>query len=540
VNYLFLELFQQRLSRDCRRLDQLAQFRMESAYLNTTGLNTVHFKTSTRKLNFVNNIVLITVDCLRARNVSCYGYEQPTTPQIDEIAADGIQFNECFANGPFTSASFPSILGSIYFNMYEQKHFPEKATLLSEAFGDAGYETIGLNAANPNVGCAFDYNQGFDAFVDWLISYPSPSTGQTSETSTEGLQIKRYLRNRFKSHDRAYEMARRAYEEIYNPVLQPYKMLRNYVSFFRGETPNAFSNPVCPSAATVVDEAIEWLDSRTSEQPFFMWLHLMDPHSWYDPDPDHLTALGYENESRLTRLNANRALNTSDEAARPHMDVLKRLYDGTVRQVDTAVGRLYGELDERGLSDDSYLIFTSDHGEEFLEHGRTKHSDQLHSELIDVPLIVNGPEVPAVTVDEPVQLLDLAPTLLNLVGASVPDEYLGADHSAAIHDPAAAVSSAPVVSETPAAGNRRLVSVRNEAFTYIRNWKTDARVLFDRNVDPHEQHDISDERPDIVEKLDLVAEDHVDFVTENRITIDEKSEDVSPDIKQQLADLGYK
>jgi hypothetical protein len=65
-------------------------------------------------------------------------------------------------------------------------------------------------------------------------------------------------------------------------------------------------------------------------------------------------------------------------------------------------------------------------------------------------------------------------------------------------------------------------------------------MLFDRNADPHEQHDISDERPDIVEQLDPVAEDHVDFVTENRITIDEKSEDVSPDIKQQLADLGYK
>jgi arylsulfatase A-like enzyme len=222
------------------------------------------------------------------------------------------------------------------------------------------------------------------------------------------------------------------------------------------------------------------------------------------------------------------------------VDVLERLYNGAIRQVDDAIGRLHRELDERGLIDDSYLAVTSDHGEEFLEHGGVKHSGQLHSELVDVPLIISGPKVSERVVEEPVQLLDLAPTLLNIADVSVPDQYLGNDHSATIQGQTAATSSSPVISETPAANEERLVSVRNHDFTYIRNCETDNKMLFDRDADPSEQHNICEEYPSVTRDLNSVVKEHIEFVAENRIANGERSEDVSPDIKQQLANLGYK
>lgn len=485
-----------------------------------------------------DNVVLITVDCLRARNLRCYGYDYDTSPRIDNLATEGVTFERCYANAPFTSPSFPSILGSVYFNMYDGNRFPAEITPLAEAFGEAGYRTLGVNAANPNISSAYGYQHGFDKFVDFIRTYP----GDENENRTNSEQKQNpKMRDRglLEKHEVLYDLARRAYEIGDEQVLHPIRKIRNYAYFLYGKTPNAIGNPVCPSASTVVDVALRWLDDHDDDYPFFMWLHLMDPHSWYDPDPEYLTAVFDEDISRLTRFRANRAHHAGDDAARAHRETLQKLYDGTIREVDAAVGRLADSIDARGLDDETYLVITGDHGEEFFEHGGISHSDKLYEELLHVPLIVRGPEASRGTVTDPVQLLDLGPTLLELTDNSVPNEYLGADRSDGISDPETVEYSDPVVSATPKAGAYRL-SVRDERFTYLTQADDDERLLFDREHDPKESIDVSSEFPDVVAEFGDVVEDHLDFVERRSLGDIGDSKDVSKKIEHRLESLGYK
>jgi arylsulfatase A-like enzyme len=374
--------------------------------------------------------------------------------------------------------------------MYEGNQSPTGVPPLPEVFAEAGYRTLGVNAANPNVSTAFGYHRGFDEFVDFIEKTPNKD-GEPEETNPEiRFNIKNRIRGMLEERNALYNLSRRAYEIGQEQVLHPLRKIRNYAYFLGGETPNAIGNPVCPSASTVIDVALRWLDDYDDNRPFFIWLHLMDPHSWYDPDPESLKAVFDEDISRLTRFRANRAHHAGSDPAQAHRDTLQRLYDGTIREVDTAIGRLADSLAERGLDDETYLVVTGDHGEEFFEHGGIGHSDKLYEELLHVPLIIKGPEAGRGTVDDPVQLLDLAPTLLELTDNSIPDEYLGTDRSDGVSEPEAAEYSNPVVSATPKAGAYRL-SVRDERFTYLTRAGDDEYLLFDRKHDPNESIDVS-------------------------------------------------
>jgi arylsulfatase A-like enzyme len=485
----------------------------------------------------MRNVVLVTVDCLRARNVGYHGHHRETTPVLDDLARQGTSFERCFANGPYTAISFPSLLGSVYFNMYYEKHFPESVPLLSEAFSKRGYRTAGINAGNPNVSAAFGYDRGFDAFADFIRSDDLVNAGGTGSAGADsGRNPRSVAREALRDHDRLYARARRAYETATGGLLNPYKKARNYVRFLRGYTPNSLTNQVCPPADQVVGEAIRWLDSRDEDAPFFLWVHLMDPHSWYDPAPEHVRALAPDGEdiSRLERFRANRALSGSSDMATvdAHLDTLELLYDAGIRQADAAIGDLRSALESRNLADETILAVTGDHGEEFREHGGIKHGGRLYEELIHVPLVVAGPDVESGRVATPVQLLDIPPTLLSAVGETSPDEYLGDDISGVLRseDP----TEKPVVSETPR-GEEWSVGVRDHRYTYVRGVGHDQTELYDRDEDPREQSPVAQEPPDHLAER---ATDHVAFVESN--PLDGVDREVSAEIERRLEDLGYK
>jgi arylsulfatase A-like enzyme len=174
----------------------------------------------------------------------------------------------------------------------------------------------------------------------------------------------------------------------------------------------------------VVDRAIEWLESRTAK-PFFLWLHLMDPHYPYFPPAEALKAIDRNDlASVASAIRLNGLWNRDDvghrRLARHREDVIA-LYDASIRWTDQQLGRLVEQLEQTESWQDSLFILTGDHGEQFLEDGERYHFPcRLSQSLLAVPLLLRAPGVSAATVDSPTALIDLTPTVFDLLGLAIP------------------------------------------------------------------------------------------------------------------------
>ncbi|MBK5254467.1 MAG: sulfatase [Vicinamibacteria bacterium] len=167
-------------------------------------------------------------------------------------------------------------------------------------------------------------------------------------------------------------------------------------------------------AENVANHAMDLID-RFGDRPFFIFLHFYDPHWHYAPPPDVLKLFERSYPGKLTGNLKDFQNLRPDQVSASDLDHLLALYDGEIRYTDNEIGRFVTHLTERGLLGRTLMVVTSDHGEEFLEHGSWEHQKTLYEEVIRVPLIVAGPGVSSRHETQPVNLLDLAPTILDFL-----------------------------------------------------------------------------------------------------------------------------
>jgi arylsulfatase A-like enzyme len=199
------------------------------------------------------------------------------------------------------------------------------------------------------------------------------------------------------------------------------------------------------SARYFVDRFLPWLELH-KDVPFFAMVHAMDPHDDYEPNRPYDT-LWAEPEAKkqheewtekvkpfiASETMKGRGLPTRGELEKAGIDpeAFARIqldwYDGSIRGADVELGRILEKLDELGIADDTLVVFLSDHGEEFLDHGGGFHEENVYGELTNVPLVFRWPaEIPrGLVVEETVQLLDVAPTIVDLAGLALPDRMHG-------------------------------------------------------------------------------------------------------------------
>ena len=334
------------------------------------------------------NVVLIMVDTLRADHLSCYGSTAVKTPHIDALAADGTRWANAFAQASWTRPSVATILTGLYPSSHGAVHkadrLPERVDTLAERLRAIGYRTVGF-ADNANISQAFNFQQGFDEYrylePDFFFGASEPAS-QLALYS--GLRL---VRERFLAHSVDVH-------QYYQP------------------------------AEVVTAEVRRWLDRGAGEQPFFLFVHYMDPHDPYFAHP--FNGEGY---ARVAHPNPPPAL-----AERLH-----RLYEGEVAYLDEHLGVLFDDLRRRGLYGRTLVVLTADHGEEFHEHGGWWHGTTLYDEQIHVPLIVKPPGAhgPGPTggagpiggagrvFEELATSLDIAPTILAAAGLTVPKTLPG-------------------------------------------------------------------------------------------------------------------
>ena len=418
------------------------------------------------------NVLLLTVDTLRADHLHAYGYTRKTSPHIDRLAGRGLLFRR--AETP-QSATWPA-LTSLHTSLYPSAHgvvwnghkMPEGLVTLAGLLHGRHYSTSAF-LTNMKRG----RHRGFDLL----------SGGRAGEQSREDLEM--------------------------------------------------------------TEAAIAQLELE-GDRPFFLWLHLIGPHAGYSPPPPWDTAFTAAARSvsggldELVRVREeDRPLSEADVAH------VVGLYDGEIGRVDELVGRVLDAVRDLGLEETTLVVFTADHGEDLYEHNRYFfHSPSMYDSSLRVPLILALPGVvPEGTVsDHPASLVDLAPTILGLLGFPAPSSFQGVNLLPGGALPATS-GQRPLFSET----NGRIYGVRTDGWRLVFNpegkppgapggaYPIERIELYDLDEDPREQRNVAADHPDRVEAL--TAE--IAGWRDRDLREDLDPQQIDPKTLEELRALGY-
>jgi arylsulfatase A-like enzyme len=411
-------------------------------------------------------IVLVSVDTLRPDHLGCYGYPRPTSPEIDRFREEAILFEEAVAHAPSTLSSHASFFSSLLpphhgASVLNQSAIAPAVPLLAEVLRDAGFATASFNGGG-QLHPAWGLDRGFDVYESF-----AESDGDRLGEDT--------LRERL-------------------------------------------------TAARV------WLES-VRDEPFFLFLHTYEVHHPYTPEPERLALMENGYEGRLPGRISIRVLekiNDGTKALRPgDLEHIVATYDAEISSADAGFGELLDQLRELGRYDSSLLIFTSDHGEAFGERGRIGwHGDTLYDEQLRIPLVIRlpGGRLAGTTVKGQVRGVDLAPTVLSLLGLPIPEEFSGADldlASRAVPEPAWALAGID--------GSPNALAVRTP------RWKWYEGRLYDLVADPGERTDVASQHPEVERDLAGTLADLV----RSRAPAGETPIEVDEDLRERLEALGY-
>lgn len=382
------------------------------------------------------NLVLVTIDTLRADRLGCYGYSKAETPHLDRLATNGALFENAVTQAPLTAPSHASMftgLTPIQHGVRDTGGFvlDSRHTTLAEVLSQQGWDTAAFVGASV-LKKSFGFTQGFAVYDDQMPK-PAPGTGGS-------------------------------------------------------EFPER-------RAAEVVDRASQWLGGRGAGKPFFLWVHLFDPHGPYDPpSPFH-----------------------EKHAGRP--------YDGEVAYTDQQLGRLLERIPANTL-----IAVVSDHGESLGDHGEFTHGVFLYDSTLRIAFLLSGPGVPkGVRVKQQARAMDLPRTLLELVSVAPPEAIQGTSlvPSLASRESAAADSYGETLYSKLNMGWAELRAIRSNRWKFIRAPKPE---LYDLRADPGETNNVIAAHPAEAREL------------EARLgTAPEKVETSAVDAKTmaQLRSLGY-
>lgn len=434
------------------------------------------------------NIVLVTVDALRRDHLGLYGYDRETSPTIDRLGREGVVFERAYSHGNRTILAMPALFTSLYPSEHGAVGFheivrplPQDRTTIAEMLRDAGYTTVGL-MSNIYLKRPFAMTQGFDRVDDF---------------NTARLRL-----------------------SVYRVLLKLGLVER------MGHSPRAHQ---------VTERALRWW-RRSGDRPLFLFVHYMDVHHPYDPPPEvfarfnrHTTRFA---PSTLFDLTVGMLQNPPPlKMARGDLEGLIDLYDACIRNVDDELSRLVDEIRNSSKERETIVVVTSDHGDEFLEHGSLYHNNLLIEELIRVPLVVwSDRGLAPRRVKDLARHVDVLPTLAAWAGANPPSGIRGRSLVECIR------SGSPTgVEESIAEGDfcTALVTPR---------WKlmcvdtTGSCELYDLAGDPGAFHDVASEHPDTAAAMRERIDRYLETVDREALQRTSRAGQATLD---QLRALGY-
>ncbi len=435
------------------------------------------------------NVLLIVVDTLRADKLGCYGNGLGLTPHMDAFASEGVLFKNAFSHAPWTLPSFASMLTSTYPAQHGAGgSLPARTTsglkggftslrpgirTLGETFQDAGYRT-GAVVNVLFVTKDFGMERGFDD-----LDYVSSENNQQH-------------------------------------------LLR--------------------TAEKTTDTALNWIRKKDNK-PFFLLVHYFDPHLAYEPPEEFRRkyALEGDREGRGLLFGNRKDIVEYRRGnyilGKNKIERLEALYHGEVAFTDREVGRLLAELGKDRLAPNTLVVITSDHGEEFYDHGGFEHGHTLYDELLHIPLMIRlDGRIPAGTVVEPaVRHLDLAPTICRLTGLESEKQHEGLDLMPLMKNGAPG-DDRPVFCEGNFWGPTRF-SRRAGRYKTIVHTPGGRTEIYDLVSDPGEKTNLAGRDPDLTNRLKA----DLSIVRQGMMIKAGTASNVSltPEMEEHLRALGY-
>lgn len=425
------------------------------------------------------NLLFIVLDTVRAESLSLHGYERPTSPFLASLAARGVRFEQARSAAPWTLPSHATMFtGRWPHELSTRLDRPLDSTFptLAEHLRDQGYATAGFVANTFFCSRWFGLSRGFLHYDDVAIN------------------LKEILRST--------GLGRAMFRKVSGPS---------------NDRPTAYFER--KDAATINAELLGWLDSRPAGRPFFAFLNYYDAHDPYLP-PDSEAGRPGESGAGDRRLEILRDWHRRSRGKVPDEEarVARDSYEGCIQYLDRQLGRLFAQLESRGELANTVVILTSDHGEEFGEHGFFGHGQQLYSQVLHVPLLIVGADrAPAGrSVPVPVSLRDLPATVVDLLGTGGSSSFPG--RSLARYWNATAGSTAtweePVMSEIDDDDGRQREgpparAVVDRGMVYIHEADQPEEV-YDLVNDPHETRNLASQLAGrgVVARLRRLAESY--------------------------------
>jgi arylsulfatase A-like enzyme len=421
------------------------------------------------------NVLLITVDTLRADRLGVYGNDTAPTPVLDRLAREGVRFELAIVPQPTTNATHATLFTGPYPSGHGVRaHMLDTlragVPTLGERLRSAGYVTAGLYSWISLEPAYSGFERGFDTYENYTVNTPTYLASRPLQALALG-------------YKKATE--RLALPGLFDQQLGAAKRVEDVLD---------------GKADVTTDAAMRWLYERGTE-PFFLWVHYFDPHYPYSPPEPYAAAFDHPCDGCV-----DGGMHTVDQALQgraftPHeVRRLFGLYDGEVAFTDAQIGRLLRTVGELGLAERTLVVVAGDHGESFNEHGLWVHGLSLYQHDVHVPLILRYPRVlpSSRVVRGPVSLVDVMPTILDLVGLPVPPAVEGR-------------SLLPLVRGEEAESSRAAVTSVDEADSQLallrRTWKLilDTRTgwteLYDLADDPSEVFNRAEQEPEVVARL---------------------------------------
>ncbi len=431
------------------------------------------------------NVLFLIVDTLRADHLGCYGYSRDTSPHLDDLSRNALLFEDVTAQAPWTNPSVVSLFTSLYPSSHHLMTLKSDGKLRS-----LDEKIITLTQIVKEEG----YRTGAFTANPWLSA---------------GIGL-----------ERGFDM----YRDL--PMKTPANRLNSI--------------------------ALEWIRSLQGADPFFLYIQYMDVHGPYQPSQPYDTM--YRSNKPGRHLSPEERERMPDYLRIEGLQTLEGYiarYDGGIRFWDECLGTFLDALSTEGYLSNTILVVTADHGEEFLDHGGFNHGSTLYEEQLRVPLILRIPE-PAGTarnvlnrgrIDDPVELVDVLPTLLSLIDIPSIDQFQGDDLTDLIRG--SGWQAEPVFGEG-AVGfgglplpEGRLVSVRINDHKLIFNLDTKDPRLYDISSDPGERTNRADSSPAVEEEIHDRLRVWIESCKRDGERYESGELETGQDVLEDLRALGY-
>ena len=430
--------------------------------------------------SFRPNIVILLADALRADHLGVYGYQRGTSPFIDRIAGEGVVFEHHHSETSWTKASVASLFTGLHQSehgvKWEDDYLAENLVTLAEEMQRAGYK-CGAFISNPYLAHPNGFGRGFSEYNSELLA-----SGHWSVSLIASLPGAGWVWKYVKLVQAKYVKAR----------------ADNYNRKFT-----------------------KWLE--TTGEPFFAYVHYMEPHAPYDPPEPYK-----DGEESIARL----FLSGPAELAR----IDSKLYDGEIRYWDASVEALFASLKERDLLERTIVVLTADHGEEFYDHGGFNHHRTLYEEVVHIPLIMYGRGLLSAVgrVSRTTHAKDLGYTLLRLAGVDssqirLPGRDLFEDEPGNLE---------PIFMELYKA-NRTTWALIQGSDKYIIATENDGSSkseFYDLRSDPQEKHRLPGDGPETL-TLGYILNAHINSSITKNVTAAKVR--LEAHLVEQLKNLGY-